>query len=83
MRTDRTPAAASFAITFWRVASVYWLHVQWNWTPTVVPAVGFWACVAAPAEATAQQKRTAMGAMRGPIGRQGNASDGRFTPPKG
>jgi hypothetical protein len=30
MRTDVTPAAAIFAITARRVASLYWLHVQWN-----------------------------------------------------
>src|SRR5439155_21211424 len=30
IRTERTPAAAIFAITSRRVASVYWLHVQWN-----------------------------------------------------
>jgi hypothetical protein len=29
--------------------------VQLNWTPTVGPAAGFEACVAAPADATAQQ----------------------------
>jgi hypothetical protein len=30
IRTDVTPAAAIFAITALRVASLYWLHVQWN-----------------------------------------------------
>jgi len=76
MRTDVTPAAAIFAITARRVASLYWLHVQWNWTPTAGGTTVFGVCVAALADVAAQQSRAAMGAMRRGIARK------RVAPPQ-
>jgi acyl dehydratase len=51
------------------VASEYWLHVQWNWTPTAGGTTAFGVCVAALADVAAQQSKAAMGAMRRRIAR--------------
>jgi len=52
------------------VPSLYWLHVQWNWTPTAGGTAAFGVCVAALADVAAQQSSAAIGAMRRGIARK-------------
>src|SRR6266540_4557205 len=79
MRTERTPALASFVAISLRAASL-WLHAQWNCTPTAGRSSAVFDPGTARAEPAAPTRRAAMRAMRQGIARGAYALWRRIRP---